>query len=296
MGIMNQRLLVVAALLALYFIWGSTFIGMKFAIESFPPFMMAGLRFSFAGVVLYAFLRWRGMEHPTPSQWKSAAIVGFLLLAFGNAGVAYAQQWIATGNAAMMIATVPLWTVLFDWRRGNRPRSLELCGIALGVAGVLILNQGANLQSSPLGAVCLLLAALAWSYGSVWSRHLEMPQGAMSSAAQMLVAGAMLMLTSLLAGERMSEMPTPRAVYALLYLVVFGSFIAYSAYLFLLDTVRPSLATSYAFVNPLVAMGLGVWLAGEQIGRTEVLAMSVILAGVLLVMMPKASASDNARR
>lgn len=293
---MNSRLTVAIALLALYFIWGSTFLGMKFAIESFPPFMMAGLRFSFAGLILYAFLRWRGVSNPSPEQWKSAAIVGFLLLAFGNAGVAYAEQWIATGNAAMMIATVPLWIVVFDWHRGNRPHRLELWGIALGVAGVLILNRGANLQSSPLGALCLLSAALAWSYGSVWSRRLDMPQGAMSSATQMLVAGAVLMVVSVLAGERVTHPPTPRAVYAMIYLVVFGSFIAYSAYLFLLDNVRPALATSYAFVNPLVAMGLGVWLAGEQIGQTEVLAMSVILAGVLLVMMPKATISDSARR
>jgi len=295
----RQRWLVAFSLLALYFIWGSTFIGMKIAMESFPPFIMAGLRFSLAGVLLYVVLRLRGVPQPTSRQWRDAGAVGLLLLGVGNVGVAYAEQWIATGSAAMVIATVPLWTVLFAWLWGNRPRMLELCGIALGMLGVLVLHQGAQLQASPVAAAALLLAALAWAFGSVWSRRLDLPSGAMSSAAQMIVAGGVLVVCSLLAGERWPAMPTARASLAVAYLVVFGSFIAYSAYLYLLRTVRPALATSYAFVNPLVAMLLGAALANESVGRVELVAMSVILAGVLLVLMPMAGLSrteDSARR
>jgi len=295
----RQRWLVAFSLLALYFIWGSTFIGMKIAMESFPPFIMAGLRFSLAGVLLYGVLRLRGVPQPTSRQWRDAGAVGLLLLGVGNVGVAYAEQWIATGSAAMVIATVPLWTVLFAWLWGNRPRMLELCGIALGMLGVLVLHQGAQLQASPVAAAALLLAALAWAFGSVWSRRLDLPSGAMSSAAQMIVAGGVLVVCSLLSGERWPAMPTARASLAVAYLVVFGSFIAYSAYLYLLKTVRPALATSYAFVNPLVAMLLGAALANESVGRVELVAMSVILAGVLLVLMPMAGLSrteDSARR
>lgn len=283
----KPRWLIVASLITLYFIWGSTFLAMKFAIESFPPFLMAALRFLFAGALLYVLLRLRGIPNPSRPQWAGAAMVGTLLLSIGNAGVAYAQQWVATGAAALTIATVPLWAVLFSMLWGDKPYRHEWQGIGLGILGVLLLTQGNNMHASPLGAWVLLLAAAGWAYGSVWSRRLPMPSGAMASAAQMLAGGAVLVIISLASGERMPGILTTRALWSLAYLVIFGSFIAYSAYLYLLSNVRPALATSYAFVNPVVAILLGTWLAGERIDRFEWLALLMILGGVVLVLFAK---------
>jgi len=280
----RQQITVAVALLTLYFVWGSTFLGMRIAIDSFPPFMMAGLRFSFAGVALYAVLRLRGNVAPSWLQWRNAAIIGTLLVVCGNAGVAFAEQWVATSVAALVIATVPLWASVFSALWGVPPNNREWMGIVLGLVGVGMLNLGGSLQASPLGAAVLLAAAMGWAFGSVWSKSLELPEGLMSSAAQMLAAGLILLLVSAISGERLVAPPSAKSLWALAYLVVFGSFIAFSAYLYLLKTVRPMLATSYAFVNPLVAMLLGNWLAGEAIGWQELAAMTAILIGVVLVL------------
>ena len=296
----RQKWLVPLCLIALYFIWGSTFIGMKFAIESFPPFMMASLRFLFAGGLLYGALRLTGAPGPSLTEWSGAAVVGTLLLSVGNAGVAYAQQWVDTGAAAMVIATVPIWVTMFSGLGGEWPLRREWLGITLGLLGVVILNLDGNMRASPLGATVLLVAAASWGLGSVLGKRLPLPSGAMSSAAQMLAGGAVLAVISWLQSEKMTAAPTTNAMLALVYLVLFGSFIAYSAYLYLLKTVRPALATSYAFVNPLVAVALGSWLASERIGMFEVIAMAVILIGVMLVLLPgllvRASSSGSARR
>lgn len=281
---MSQRALIALALGALYFIWGSTFLGMRFAIDSFPPFMMAALRFVTAGALLYGWLRWRGVPAPRPKEWLGAAVVGTLLLAVGNAGVAYAEQSVSSGVAALMIATVPLWMAVFGCFWQQRPTSREWLGILVGTIGVVVLNLGGTLQASAFGAGILLLAAASWALGSLWGKRLAMPQGAMASAAQMLTGGAVLVAASLLAQEPWPAQVSAKSLYALAYLIVFGSFIAYSAYLFLLQNVRPALATSYAFVNPLVAMLLGAALAGETIDRAEYMALAIIIVGVVLVL------------
>ena len=295
----QQKWLVPVCLVALDFLWGSTVLGMKFAIASYPPFMMASLRFLLAGGLLYVVLWIRGEPHPTLAQWGGAAIVGTLLLSVGNAGVAYAEQWVDSGAAAMVIATVPIWVVLFSGFLGEWPHKWEWLGIVLGLLGVVILNLDGNMRANPLGAVILFIAAISWALGSVWGKRLPLPEGAMSSAAQMLAGGAVLAVVSAAQGERLTALPTLHATLALAYLVVFGSFVAYSAYLYLLHTVRPALATSYAFVNPLVALALGAWLADERIGLYEILAMAIILLGVMLVLLPgmvKSSTSGSARR
>ncbi|HZV98629.1 MAG TPA: drug/metabolite exporter YedA [Methylophilaceae bacterium] len=280
----RQKLLIVLALGALYFIWGSTFLAMRFAIESFPPFMMAAIRFVAAGALLYGWLRWRGTPVPTFKQWLGAAIVGVLLLSIGNAGVAYAEQSVSSGAAALAIATVPLWAAIFASFWKHAPNRREWLGIVIGTVGIVVLNLGTNMQASPLGAGILLLSAACWAFGSLWGKHLPMPEGAMASAAQMLMGGAVLVGVSLMTGETWPESASPKSIYALAYLIVFGSLIAYSAYLFLLNAVRPALATSYAFVNPVVALALGAWLAGEVIGRAEYIALAIIVVGVLLVL------------
>lgn len=283
-GKASQRLLIVLALVALYFIWGSTFLAMRIAIDSFPPFMMAALRFVIAGALLFAYLCWRGAVVPGWREWLGATAVGGLLLAAGNGAVAYAEQTVSTGVSALTIATVPLWMALFSACWGQSPNRREWSGIAVGTLGVVILTMGQSLQASPVGALVLILAAASWAFGSVWGKVLPMPTGAMASAAQMLGGGLILVLASMVTGESWPRQISQASVAAIIYLIILGSLVAYSAYLYLLKTVRPALATSYAFINPLVAMWLGVWLAGESIDATEYLALAVIVVGVLLVL------------
>lgn len=281
----RERWLIVLSLFALYLVWGSTYLAMRFAIEGFPPFMMAGIRFVVAGGLFMLFLRLRGAPWPNRRQWRSAVLVGGLLLLGGNGAVAYAEQWIGSGIAALAIATVPLWTVVFSELWGHRSSRYEWLGILIGFIGVGLLCFGADMRASTSGALALLFAAVSWSFGSVWSKRLPMPAGFMSSAAQMLCGGLLLMLTSLALGERLLAFPSFKALAALAYLIVFGSFVAFTAYQFLFHTVRPSLATSYAYVNPVVALALGAWLAGEHVGALEAAATAVIVAGVALVVI-----------
>lgn len=279
-----QRWLVPLCLLALYFIWGATYIAMYFAIESFPPFMMAAIRFSVAGFLLYGFLRWRGAPAPQPREWLGAAAVGVLLLTIGNVAVAVAQKTVSTSVAAMAIATVPLWIALFSSFWGESHSRREWLGILLGMLGAAVLAAGSTLQASPEGALLIVLAAVSWAFGSVWSKHLPMPQGVMASAAQMLTGGAVLIVLSLVLGESWPASVSEKSLWAMIFLVLFGSIVAYSAYQYLLKTVRPALATSNTFVNPVVAMFLGVWLANEVIDARELTALAIIIIGVLLVM------------
>jgi drug/metabolite transporter (DMT)-like permease len=274
---------VVFSLFALYIIWGSTYLVIRFALIGFPPFLMAAIRFLIAGGSLYGFLRWRGAPSPTRAQWIGAGLVGLLLLAGGNGGVTFAEQWVSSGLAAVWVATMPIWAALFSGLWGKWPNRIEWAGLLLGFIGVGLLNLEGNLRANPLGAIALTIATVCWALGSVWSRYLTLPTGPMSSAAQMLAGSASLFILSLISGERLTAMPGAQSLLAVLYLVVFGSLIAFSAYGYLLRHTRPTLATSYAYVNPAVAVFLGVWLGGESITGIGVFAMVVILGGVALV-------------
>lgn len=281
-------LVLIGAFLALYLVWGSTYLVIRIGIESWPPLLMAGVRFLIAGSLLYGFLRWRGVPAPSWAQWKAAGAIGILLLSCGNGGVTLAEHaGVASGVAALAVATVPLFTLVFGRFFGHRNTRLEWAGIGLGLAGIGLLNLGSNLQASPLGAALILFAAASWAFGSVWSKSLPLPAGPMASAAEMLVGGAALLLGSALSGERMTQMPTAAGWGALLYLVFFGSILAFSAYMYLLKHVRPAAATSYAYVNPAVAVLLGILFAGEQIGVEECVAMAVIIGAVVLIGVPQ---------
>ncbi|WP_024691263.1 drug/metabolite exporter YedA [Pseudomonas tremae] len=280
--------LLIGAFLALYLIWGSTYLMIRIGVESWPPLMMAGVRFLIAGSLMYGFLRFRGVPAPTWAEWKAAFVIGFLLLTCGNGGVTLAEHaGVASGVAALAVATMPLFTLVFGLFWGNRTTSLEWAGIVLGLIGIGLLNLGSNLQASPYGAAVVIFAAAAWAFGSVLSKHLPLPKGPMASAAEMITAGAVLLIGSMLSGERLAHMPTAAGWGALLYLVVFGSIVAFSAYMYLLKNVRPAAATSYAYVNPAVAVMLGVLFAGETIGLEECMAMVVIISGVVLIGLPQ---------
>jgi drug/metabolite transporter (DMT)-like permease len=281
----NSRVKLLIALLSVYFIWGSTYLAIRIALEGFPPFMMAGVRFLIAGGGLYLFLRARGVPAPDRSQWKGASLVGGLLLVGGNGGVVFAEQSVASGLAALGVATVPLWMVLFAGVWKSRPARLEWAGLLLGFAGIILLNFEGDLRASPAGATALVIAAVCWAFGSAWSRHLSLPSGWMASAAEMLAGGLLLLIISVLTGERLDRFPVWHAIGALFYLIVFGSLIAFSAYTYLLSKARPALATSYAYVNPVIAVGLGVMLAGERITVIGITAMLIIITAIGMVIL-----------
>ncbi len=283
----DPRVLVPLSLVALYLIWGSTYLGIRYALESYPPFLLAGLRFLGAGVAMYAFLRLRGMAAPTALQWRNAAFTSVLLLGLGNGLVCYAEQDVGSGIAAVAVASMPLFAALFTGMYGEWPNRRETVGLVIGFAGVVVLNLGSSLSGSRLGALALLTAAASWALGSAWSRRREMPPGPMNTAAQMVCGSAVLLVFSALAGEHLPSQPTLRSSLAIAYLAVFGSIIAFSAYLYVLKRARPALATSYAYVNPPVAVLLGVLLAGEHIGSLDLLGMAVIVCGVVVITLTK---------
>ena len=278
-----SRLQVAIGLLAVYLIWGSTYLGIRFALEGFPPLLMAGIRFLCAGSAVYLWLRLRGEAAPTRRQWRNAAIMGALLLGIGNGMVSIAQQWVSSGLAAIAVASMPLWAALFGALYGRRYLRVEWLGVLLGFVGVMVLNFGAELRAQSWAALALILAPAGWAFGSVWSRGRDLPPPFMSTAAQMLCGGALMFVTGLLFGERITAVPPGSAVLAVAYLAVFGSIIGFGAYIWLLHHVRPALATSYAYVNPPIAVLLGALLAGERVGVVTVVALAGILGGVVLI-------------
>jgi drug/metabolite transporter (DMT)-like permease len=283
----DPRLLIPLALFALFVIWGSTYLGIRFALESYPPFLLAGVRFLGAGVAMYGFLRLRGMAAPTPAQWRNAAFTGLLLLGMGNGLVCFAEQRVSSGIAAVSVASMPLFAALFSGMYGQWPNRRVTIGLAIGFAGVIVLNLGSSLSGSTAGALALLVAAACWAFGSVWSRGRDMPPGPMNTAAQMLCASVALLMVGYAGGEHLPAHPTLQATLALAYLAVFGSIIAFSAYLYVLKHARPALATSYAYVNPPVAVLFGVLLAGEHVGPYDLAGMAIILIGVVAITLAK---------
>ncbi len=282
------------ALVTVYLVWGSTYLAIRLALDNFPPFSLGAGRFVAAGAVLYGFLRLRGERAPTWAEWKGAAGVGLLLLVGGNGLVTFAQQWVASGLASMVVATVPLWAAVFAGLRGQWPGRWERVGLVVGLAGVVMLQWERSLRSEPLAAGSLLLAAMLWAAGSVLSQRVLLPSGLMASATQMLGGGAGLAGVALLAGERVRVPVSVEAWAAAAYLTVFGSLLAFSAYADLLHRVRASLATSHAYVNPLVAVALGAVILGETVSPLGVGGMAAILAGVVLVLVGREVAREMA--
>lgn len=285
---------VALALAALYLIWGSTYLGIRFALEGgFPPFLLGGVRFIIAGSLMFGFLRWRGVPAPTRAQWGNAAMMGVFLLVLGNGMVNLAEKTVSSGMTAVAVASAPLWMAIFAMMRGQHPSRIEWVGLGIGFLGVLWLNAGSSLAASPVGLVALLVASLAWSFGSIWSRGRDLPSPFMASAAQMLCGGVVMCIVGTAFGERFHGAPSAHAIAAFCYLIVFGSIVGFSAYIWLLHHVRPALAGSYAYVNPAIAVVLGALLAHERFGAQELVAMGVILLGVVAITLAKAAKAKS---
>ena len=291
---------VLLAFAAVYVIWGSTYLGIRFAVETIPPFLMAGVRFFIAGSALYLWLRLRGVPGPTVRQWKSMSVVGLLLIGVGNGAVSWAEQTVPSGLTALIIALTPLWFVSIEWfQHAIRPTREVVIGLALGFIGMIVLIDPARITDSghfdPIGTIVIIIGTIAWAAGSMYSRTAEHPsRPILGTAMQMLTGGAMLLLVSAFSGEMWSfDIGTVSAVSfaSLLYLIVFGSLIAFTSYIWLLKESTPARVSTYAYVNPVIAVFLGWLLAGELLNARIGIAAAIIVAGVALITAVKARQS-----
>jgi len=288
------------ALLTIYIIWGSTYLAIRFAVDTIPPFLMAASRMLVAGLILYAWVRIAGAPKPTTDQWKAAGVTGLFLLLGGNGLVSWAEQRVVSSVAALIIGSMPLWIVLVDWVRpgGVRPSVLMVTGVLIGFLGVVILidpfkSIGSGEKVDLVGAAALLMAALLWSIGSIYGRenyHRMPKQPLLTSGMEMLVGGVGLLATGTLSGEwsrlDLASIST-KSFTALVYLTIFGSIIAFACYSWLLSAAPTPLVATYAYVNPLVAVGLGSLLAQEPINTNLLLSAFLIVGAVVLINMAR---------
>jgi drug/metabolite transporter (DMT)-like permease len=282
-----------AAFAAIYFVWGSTYLAIRIAIGSMPPFLMAGTRHLIAGLVLYGWLRARGTAAPTRRNWIAGAVIGVLLLACGNGAVVWAEQRVPSGLAALIVAMVPVWMVVVEWLRpgGRTPRGGVVIGLAVGLIGVGLMVAPGRIAGGgrvdAIGAMVLMFGSIAWSIGSVYSKKLPLPDSPqLATAVEMLAGGMTLLIGGALTGELRGFHPstvTPASALALLYLIVFGSFIGFSAYVWLLRVSTPARVSTYAYVNPAVAVFIGWSLAGEPLSPRTLLAAGIIVSAVVLI-------------
>lgn len=285
--------LVIAAFAAVYVIWGSTYLGIRYAVESIPPFLMAGSRHLTAGLLLFAFARVRGAKAPTLIQWRDAAIAGTLMLVVGNGGVTWAEQLIPSGIAALLVALTPVWMVLIDWGRpgGVRPRALVGLGLIVGLAGVIVLARKQMAGASAAygwGVAALLAASICWALGSVFNRTARKPESAfLGVGLQMITGGVILFVIALLQGEAKQfalTRVTALSFWAWFYLTIAGSLVAYTAYVWLLHASTPARVATYAYVNPLIAVLLGCTIGREVFSHEIYLAGGLIIVAVVLVL------------
>jgi drug/metabolite transporter (DMT)-like permease len=284
---------VLVALAAVYSIWGGTYLAIRFAIETVPPFLMAGSRFVIAGAILYTWMRLSRVPAPTRIQWRSATIIGGLLLLGGNGVLAWSEQLVPSGLAALMIATVPVWMVLLDWLRGGaaRPNLGVTIGLVLGLAGIVLLAGPTNIAGgnhlNSVGVLLLLFAAVSWATGSLYARRAPIPATPLlATAMEMLVGGALLLIAGSIAGEwgqlRLDQVSL-RSLLSYGYLILFGSLVGFSAYTWLLRATSTAIASTYAYVNPVVAVFLGWALAGEPLTLQTMLAAAIIVTAVVII-------------
>jgi len=280
----RHRALIALSLASVYLIWGSTYLVLRYGLEGFPPLLLNGIRLVIAGGLLAPVARARGRSWPTGREWVTAGLLGGVLFIGGLGFVTIAEDnGVGSGLVASAVAVMPLWAALWSGLFGRWPTRLEWLGLAVGFGGVVLLSREGDFRATTVGTVLMVLSPLLWAFGSVISKRLRLPKGLMASAAEMAGGGVLLLAVGLARGERITAMPGLKPWLALLYLAVFGSIIAYTAYAYLLGTTREAVATSYAYVNPVVAVVLGVTLGHETVGAWAYVGLPIILLGVALV-------------
>jgi drug/metabolite transporter (DMT)-like permease len=300
-----MKLRIWSALIAVYICWGSTYLAIRFAVATMPPFLMAATRFLVPGAILFIWRRASGDRGPTRLEWRSAAIVGTLLLLLGNGSVVWAEQRVVSSIAALLVSTAPLWMVLIDAVRpgGRRPNWQTAAGVLVGFFGILLLvgplGLAGNRQSiDPLGLAVLLMGAFFWAVGSLYNRGARLPASPLlGTGMEMLAGGAGLLILGTLTGEwsqlQLSAI-TARSLWALAYLIVFGSLIGYASYTWLLRAAPTPLVSTYAYVNPLIAVFIGSLLAQEPLNARILLSALVIIGAVALINTSRMAAPQAA--
>jgi drug/metabolite transporter (DMT)-like permease len=298
----NWRL--IGAFAAVYIIWGSTYLAIRYAVDTLPPFLMAGVRFLIAGGILYALMAARGTPAPKRIHWRSTLIIGALLLLVGNGGVVWAEQRIPSGIASLMVAIVPLWIVLIDWLRpgGSRPALPVMGGVLIGLAGIGLLVMGGDEASQPIdvaGIISILFATICWAVGTFYARKAPLSSSSLQTTAmEMLCGGGLLLTVGTLTGEwgrlNVAKISVTSLV-AVAYLIVFGALIAYTAYTYLINHAPPARAATYAYVNPVVAVFLGWLFRGEPLTIRTVIAAAIIVGSVVIITTYNASRSAEVR-
>ena len=296
-----SRAQIIAAFASIYLIWGSTYLAIRYAVQTIPPFLMGGLRFVVSGALLYIWARYRGAPRPSRIHWRNAIIAGGFLLLGGNGAVVWAEQFVPSGLTALLVSILPFWLVIIEWVRPprRRPHGAVLFGLVLGFIGIIVLVGPANLGGHgdirPAGAVVLILGSLSWAIGSFYSRDAELPDsGPMTTGMEMLGGGTLLLIVGALTGE-LSQFDIHRISTAsaagLLYLVTFGSLLGFTSYIWLLDKVSPARLGTYAYVNPVVAVILGWLIAGERFSVRTVVAAVIVICAVALLTTARSTAS-----
>ena len=294
----NSHLLkIVLAFAAIYVIWGTTYLGIRVAIDSMPPFLMAGARFIIAGLILFTFMRLRGQPMPRRLHWRSAFIVGGIMLIGGNGFVTWAELEVPTGIAALIVATEPVWLTVFDWTlfKGPRPTPRTWLGVVMGLLGIAIL-VGPQLLAGAAEVnlaywIVMIMAPILWGFGSLLSRTADLPKNIfMSTSIEMLAGGLALLLIGLSTGETSQLVVadiSARSWAAFIYLIIFGSIIAFTAYIWLLQNVQATRVGTYSFVNPVIAVVLGWLILGEPLSARMLVAAAVIVVAVILIIRQK---------
>lgn len=294
---------IAAAFASIYIIWGSTYLAILYAVETMPPFIMAGVRFLVSGGLLYLWSRYRGAAKPTKLHWRNAVIAGGFLLLGGNGAVVWAEQYVPSGLTALLVSILPFWLVIIEWVRPprQRPKAAVLVGLVLGFIGIIVLvgsgNLGGDGDVRPIGALVLILGSLSWAIGSFWSRDAQLPEsGLLTTGMEMLGGGALLIIVGLATGELSGfdiHHVSRASAIGLAYLITFGSLLGFTSYIWLLDKVSPARLGTYAYVNPIVAVVLGWAIAGEKLSMRTGIAAAIVICAVALITTAKASASTR---
>jgi drug/metabolite transporter (DMT)-like permease len=297
-----SRAQILTAFALIYVIWGSTYLAIRYAVQTIPPFIMGGIRFMISGALLYAWARYRGAPRPARIHWRNAIIAGGFLLLGGNGAVVWAEQFVPSGMTALLVSILPFWLVIIEWVRPprRRPSAAVLVGLVLGFMGIIVLvgpsAVGGHGEVSAIGALVLILGSLSWAIGSFWSRDAQLPEsGLLTTGMEMLGGGALLLIVGTLTGElgHVDIHGVSNASAAgLLYLITFGSLLGFTSYIWLLDKVSPARLGTYAYVNPIVAVLLGWAIAGERLSIRTGVAATIVICAVALITTARSTAEQ----